>query len=299
MTTLLLFLWVLVAATFIAAMSVHPERSRRSWFELKRQGDEVAMLRERHFEAVDRIRTELALVKITILTLLGLLLWQGWGVIAVIGLIIASGPIAKLSIVRSASLKAYVHIERLMLDAVEKSSMLHWLVSVRRVSPKSERLESEEQLRHLVETSGNMLGDDQKAIVLNGLQWHQTSVASVMTKRSGIVTIKHSELLGPLVLDDLHKTGHSRFPVIKGDLDTVVGILDISELLEIDAGKKSTTAEKSMQPRALRIEADEPLPAALAMLQKSRQHLLIVINGEGKTVGLLTLSDITGSLLGK
>lgn len=298
MTTLLLIVWILVALSLIAPLAIHPERSKRSWFELKRRGDEATMRRERHFETVVRIRVVLMLCKVSVLTFLSFLLWQGWGVVVTIAFIVVATPIARLAPVRGISRRLYARIESKLLDAVEASSLLRWLMTVKRFAPKEEKLESQDQLHHLVESSLGILDGDQRKIILSGLNWHRTPVSSVMTKRQDIVSVKYTELLGPLVLDDLHRTGHTRFPVIKGTLDVVVGMLDISELLEIDAGRKSATVEKVMHPQALRIEADESLPAALALLQKSHQHVLIVIDGEGKTVGLVTLSDITGSLLG-
>jgi putative hemolysin len=120
-----------------------------------------------------------------------------------------------------------------------------------------------------------------------------------MTKRKDIVSVKHTELLGPLVLDDLHRSGYTRFPVMRGTIDTVTGILDISQLLDVTVTKRSETVEKSMTSEVLHVEADEPLPVALDLLQKSHQHMLIVVDSDGKTAGLVTLSDITGSLLGK
>ena len=58
---------------------------------------------------------------------------------------------------------------------------------------------------------------------MHSLSFDNEKVSSVMTPRNEIKTIKKSEILGPLVLDDLHKTGHSRFPVIDGDVDNSYG----------------------------------------------------------------------------
>ena len=59
-------------------------------------------------------------------------------------------------------------------------------------------------------------------------------IDEIMTPRSMIESVPMNELLGPLVLDDLHKKGYSRFPVIDGDIDHVVGVLRIQDLLTID-----------------------------------------------------------------
>jgi CBS domain containing-hemolysin-like protein len=119
-----------------------------------------------------------------------------------------------------------------------------------------------------------------------------------MTKRDDIVFINHTELLGPLVLSDLHKTGHSCFPVVAGDLDHIVGMLDIREHLTLEA-KRSVTAAKAMMPQVFYIRGDQPLDQALAAFVRTHYHLLVVINEEGETLGLLSLRDVLETLFGR
>ena len=52
-----------------------------------------------------------------------------------------------------------------------------------------------------------------------------------MTPRGVMNTVAKEDVIGPLLLDELHKTGHSRFPVTDGDIDHIVGILHIRSLL--------------------------------------------------------------------
>lgn len=299
MTTLLVILYVIVTTTYVLVRAMAPERTHRSMFELRRLGDEATLRRERLLESVVAIlRFKVALLA-ALLGILGVLAWQYWGLAVTLGVLLLAVPLSRVTFINRYAEKSYRSVEPYLLDAVIKYPVINWLLLGKRHDRRDQKLESPEQLLHLIETSGHVLDDDQRTIIRNGIDWHGTLVRSVMTKRSDIVSIKHTELLGPLVLDDLHRTGHNRFPVTKGGLDTIVGTLDITELLEIDSGKSSQTAEKAMSPQALRIEQDAPLPEALALLQKSRQHVLVVIDGGGKTVGLVTLSDITGSLLGR
>jgi CBS domain containing-hemolysin-like protein len=104
--------------------------------------------------------------------------------------------------------------------------------------------------------------------------------------------------LGPLTLNDLHKTGHSRLPVINGDIDHVVGILNLKGLLALDI-KRSTTAEKAMDPKVYYIRADQVLQHALAAFLRTKHQLFIVVNEYRETVGLLTLEDAIEALIGR
>ncbi len=298
MTTLLLIFWITLLVVLSLLSALRLQRSSHSMFELKRLDSRAALRREKLFEDVLTIRQFLLGILLVALTAIGVSLWQGWGVLIVIVALAGSMLVGSLRPLQRMAMKIYVPYEPTVLDVVEKVPYIGKLLGGNRRMPHDTRLESSEQLLHLVESAGHILTSEQQNIIRRGLKWHTTAVRSVMTPHDEIVSIKHTELLGPLVLDDLHRSGHTRFPVIRSTIDNVIGVLDIAELLEVDAAKKSQTAEKAMSTQVLRIEQDETLPTALAMLQKSRQHALIVIDHEGKTVGLLTLSDIMRSLLG-
>ena len=299
MTVLLVAIWVVLSVCLVILSAILPERTHHSWFELRHRANEYAMERERRIADIEGIHRVVTGVLLIVLTIVGLALWQAWGVIAVMVMWVLSGWIARQKIVHKFAMRLYKKYEASLLGLLTKTPLIGRIVRYQTWHPRDQRIESPEHLLHLVEDAGAILSQDQQRIIHHGLDWHSTPVASIMVARKDIVSIKHSELLGPLVLDDLHHSGHNRFPVIKGTIDTVVGILDITELLEIDSGKRSQTAEQAMSQRVLHVASDEPLPAALSLLQKSRQHLLVVTDQEGKTVGLVTLADITNSLLGR
>jgi CBS domain containing-hemolysin-like protein len=164
--------------------------------------------------------------------------------------------------------------------------------------PQRAQLDSREELLHLVNQSGNLLSSDEKKLIQHGLEFDSKTVEEVMTPRGVIDSISKKELLGPLVLDDLHKTGHSRFPVIDEDIDHVVGMLHIHDLFTLDT-KRSTTAEKAMEARVFYIRQDQSLHHALAAFIRTHHHLFIVVNEYRETVGIVSLEDVTEALLGR
>jgi CBS domain containing-hemolysin-like protein len=163
--------------------------------------------------------------------------------------------------------------------------------------PRNVQLDSREELQHLVEQSGSLLSNDERKLIKHGLQFESRLVSEIMTPRGVIDSISKKELLGPLVLDDLHKTGHSRFPVIDEDIDHVVGMLHIHNLFTLDS-KRSTTAEKAMEARVFYIHQDQTLQHALAAFIRTHHHLFIVVNEYRETVGILSLEDVIEALLG-
>lgn len=299
MTTLVAILFGVLAVAYVLVVAIRPVRTTHSIFELKRRGDEATLRRERLLGTVGAVRLCLLALLAVLAAAAAIAAWQGLGVLAAIALVVIAVPVSRIGLLARYVAKRYAAVEPWLLTTLEKWPLITWVTLETKHPLRDQRLESPEHLLHLVETSGQVLDDAQRIIITNGVHWHTTPVSDVMTLRTAVQSVKVGELLGPLVLDDLHRSGHNRFPVVRKGLDAVVGILDITDLLDLSASKSTPTAEEVMSPQAPRIEADEPLPSALAMLQQSRQHMLVVVDGDGKTVGLVTLADVTRSLLGK
>jgi CBS domain containing-hemolysin-like protein len=177
--------------------------------------------------------------------------------------------------------------------------IVRWL---RTTLPTSERqrIDSREELEHLVTESQGVLAEHEKKLILASLKFGGKMVREIMTPKSVVETIKQSEVLGPLVLDDLHKTGHSRFPVIDEDIDHIVGILYIRDVLTLDTSKKHTPkVETAMSKRVYYIREDHALDQALSAFLSTHHHLFIVINEFRETVGIVTLEDTLEALLGR
>ena len=87
-------------------------------------------------------------------------------------------------------------------------------------------VESREELLEIVKNAGDALSKDEKKLITNSLKFKDMKVADAMIPRTMIDSIGNDEVLGPIVLDGLYKTGHSRFPVIDGDIDHVARFSD-------------------------------------------------------------------------
>lgn len=118
-----------------------------------------------------------------------------------------------------------------------------------------------------------------------------------MTPRAVVDTVNKKDLLGPLTLDTLYKTGHSRLPVMDGDIDHIVGVLHIQDLLKVSVDN-TPTAEQAMEQRVYYIREDHTLDRALAAFLRTHHHLFVVINAYRETVGVMTLEDVMEALLG-
>ena len=225
----------------------------------------------------------------------------GFGVLngvllGVVGLIFA--PVAqRLDFVCKLADRFVDDVQPYALKAVDAlRPVLSWLRE-RQLTERSTRVYSHEELVDVVEQSPDVLSRDQITRLKASLAFDDRTVSDVMTPASVIDTVEASETLGPLVLDQLHKTGHSRFPVIDGDIHHVVGILYMKELIDLKVGQK--TVKAAMDPRVYYIHADQDLEHALHAFLRTHHHLFIVVNDYRETVGLLSLEDVVEALIGK
>ena len=120
----------------------------------------------------------------------------------------------------------------------------------------------------------------------------------MMIVRDKIPTIKHNEVLGPLVLNDLHKTGERLFLVINKDLDHVLGILDISDQLVIGGQTETKKASDVMDRTLVKIAGADSIKQVLLGLIDARAQVAVVTNDQ-TTIGVVYLHDIVNRLFGR
>lgn len=306
----MIMLYALLSIAVVLLVLVGAVRiSRRagSRFELQRKANAgdmnaIAVL-QRDDNIADLISTQRAVsaLLIIIVTLVSVALY-GWVVGVIIALVIslAYGLVARQAPVRRFAQKRYDTFEPTLIQWISKAPYIFAILRSVAVEPAADlQLASKEQLLDLIEKSHGVLTGEQKSLVKHGLEFGARKVANIMTPRSVIDSVSASELLGPLVLDDLHKTGHSRIPVIENDVDHIVGILHMRDLLVIDSGKRSSTVAKAMEARVFYIRDDQTLDEALAAFLKTHHHLFVVVNEYRETVGLLSLEDVIEALLGR
>lgn len=302
----MLLLCLVILALLVAVAAVRPVRSSLSEFELirrKEKGDKTAagvLRRESLLSDVLSLQRVCEALLVVLFTVTSVATF-GWllGIVVAAVVALEYGALARVGLWQRPTQKAYEQYEEHLLDFVEKVPWLFKILrSVTPSGPHKVQLESREELQHLVVQSGHLLSNNEKKQIEHSLQFESRQVNEIMTPRSVIDSISKKELLGPLVLDDLHKTGHSRFPVIDEDIDHVVGMLYVQNLLTLDK-KRSLTAEKAMEPKVYYVREDHTLAQALAAFLRTRHHLFVVVNEYRETVGLLSLEDVIEALLGR
>jgi len=305
MQTLAIIGFVVTFSVLLLIAAISPNRSSLSNFELERRkkaGNKTAA------EELDRahvlgdivsLQRVIAACLLTISTLLAIVGF-GWFIGGCASVLVALfyGRLANTEFIRAISDKVYLPYSGAIVEFVKKRPMLGSFVRTVGVDTREVRVSSREELEHLVRSAEGILSHDEKQSMLHNLSFSQKTVESIMTPRGVIDTISADELIGPITLDELHKTGHSRFPVINQDIDHIVGVLHIRELLTL-GDKSSQLVSDHMEKRVYYINQEQTLDHALAAFLRTRHQLFVVVNGYRETAGILALEDVIESLLGR
>lgn len=300
----MVFLFMVIAALLILVTGIDIPTGGLGKFERERRKNQGGREVERELAFADLVSIRHILVALLLSISVALAVasfgWL-WGLIVALLLALEYGALARLAAVRRLSTKLYSRIEPWLLSISQKYASIIRYVRVFSPEAGEVTLHSREELIHLVKgATRHIITDDEKKSILHGLDFSAKEVREVMTPRSMIEAISRSEVLGPLVLDDLHKKGYSRIPVIEDDIDHVVGVLHLRDVVGADLSRKQTTkVEAAMQQRVFYINERQTLTHALGAFIRTRHHLFIVVNEYRETVGLLTLEDVIEALIGK
>lgn len=95
----------------------------------------------------------------------------------------------------------------------------------------------------------------------------------------------------------LRKSTFSRFPVIDGDLDRLIGVVHVKDLfLAVDSG--DTWDLRSLARQSLLLPEGTPAFEALERFQKTGQQMALIIDEHGSVEGVVTLTDLMEGVLG-
>jgi magnesium and cobalt transporter len=98
------------------------------------------------------------------------------------------------------------------------------------------------------------------------------------------------------------QSGHSRFPMIDGDKDKVVGILLAKDLLRyflLDKKKRAHFNVHDMLRPAVFVPESKRLNVLLREFRSSRNHMAIVVDEYGGVAGLVTIEDVLEQIVGE
>ena len=158
--------------------------------------------------------------------------------------------------------------------------------------------EAVEELQSIIETAEDedVLDDDQSELVQAAIDFSETSALEVMTARVDVQAIDIEDDWDD-ILAIIEDAPFTRLPVYEGSIDNVIGILYLNHFLKAMADDGRADIRKLLMPPCY-VYKTMKLPAVLNTLRKAKQHLAIVSDEYGGTLGVVSMEDVLEQIVG-
>lgn len=167
---------------------------------------------------------------------------------------------------------------------------------------ENEIAHSEEELRIILSESykSGEINQSEFKYVNKIFEFDNRIAKEIMVPRTEIVSLSKEDTLENF-LKVLEEEKFTRYPIIDGDKDHIIGLINIKEVMT-DVLQKNTsssqTLEKYIRP-IIRVIDTIPIHDLLVKMQKDRVHMAVLMDEYGGTSGLVTVEDILEEIVGE
>ncbi|WP_041966382.1 hemolysin family protein [Mesobacillus selenatarsenatis] len=172
------------------------------------------------------------------------------------------------------------------------------------LKPASEQelAHSEEELRIILSESfkSGEINQSEFKYVNKIFEFDNRIAKEIMVPRTEIISLSIEDTLENF-LQIVKEEKFTRYPVIDGDKDHIVGLVNIKEVMTDlihDQGRTKKAIDSYIRP-IIRVIDSIPIHDLLVKMQKERIHMAILMDEYGGTSGLVTVEDILEEIVGE
>ena len=172
-------------------------------------------------------------------------------------------------------------------------------IGLKESEPADSSEEAVEELQSIIETAEDeeVLDEEQKELLQAAIDFSERSVFEVMTARVDVCAIDIDDDWDE-ILRIIEDAPYSRIPVYENSIDNVIGVLYLNHFLKAMTGsEKVDIREMLMQP--CYVYKTMKLPVVLGRLRRAKQHLAIVTDEYGGTLGVVSMEDVLEQIVGE
>ena len=232
-------------------------------------------------------------------------------VILTIAVIIFGETIPKITAKKGANnyAKKYAYIIRFLMIVLKPLVLIFVgliaLITVALITApmKGELIEDDsegkvEELQTIIETAEDedVIDEEESELVQAAIEFPDVSASEAMTARVDVLAIDIEDTWDEIIAT-IAKSHYTRIPVYEGSIDHIIGVLHMNKFL------KAIVDSDVVDIRALLMEPcyvykTMKLPEVLAAFRKHRQHLAVVVDEYGGTLGIISMEDVLEQVVG-
>ncbi|MFN8228762.1 MAG: hemolysin family protein [Mycobacterium sp.] len=162
---------------------------------------------------------------------------------------------------------------------------------------------SEIELREVVDLAQQrgVVADDERRMIQSVFELGDTPAREVMVPRTEMVWIEADKNAGQATSLAV-RSGHSRIPVIGENVDDIVGVVYLKDLVGrtyySTNGGRDTLVGELMRP-AVFVPDSKPLDDLLREMQRTRNHMALLVDEYGAIAGLVSIEDVLEEIVGE
>ena len=171
-----------------------------------------------------------------------------------------------------------------------------------KAASERELAHSEEELRIILSESykNGEINQSEFKYVNKIFEFDNRIAKEIMVPRTEIVSLSKEQTLDEF-LSIIHVEKFTRYPIIDGDKDHIIGMINLKEIVTdiLDyKDLKTITIESYIRP-IIKVIETAPIHDLLVKMQKDRIHMAILMDEYGGTSGLVTVEDIIEEIVGE
>ena len=178
-------------------------------------------------------------------------------------------------------------------------SLTHLLTGGKTPEEEIDGEEAVEELQSIIETAEDeeVLDEDQSELLQAAIDFSEISAMEVMTARVDVYAIDIEDDWDEIVAA-VESSPFSRLPVYEGSVDNIIGVLYLNHFLKALTEKGERTEIRKLLMQPCYVYKTMKLPAVLSLLRKAKQHLAVVTDEYGGTLGVVSMEDVLEQIVG-
>ena len=177
--------------------------------------------------------------------------------------------------------------------------LVHLLTGREKPEEETDGEEAVEELQSIIETAEDedVLDEERSELLQAAIDFSEISAMEVMTARVDVCAIDIEDDWNEIVAA-VEAASFSRLPVYEGTIDNIVGVLYLNHFLKALTEEGSRTDIRKLLMQPCYVYKTMKLPAVLSLLRKAKQHLAIVTDEYGGTLGVISMEDVLEQIVG-
>lgn len=155
-----------------------------------------------------------------------------------------------------------------------------------------------EELQNIIETAEDeeVLDEERSELVRSAIDFSDIMASEVMTARVDVYAIDIEDDWEK-ILALVDESPYSRLPVYQESIDNIIGVLYLNRFLKALTESDHTDIRSLLMPPVY-IYKTMKLPDVLNRLRKAKQHLAVVSDEYGGTLGVVSMEDVMEQIVG-